>query len=39
MKTIGIIVAMKEEKEAVKNLMKNIEENVIYNLNFEIRTN
>lgn len=39
MKTIGIIVAMQEEKAAVKKLMNNVEVKVIYNLNFEIRAN
>ena len=39
MKTIGIIVAMQEEKEAVKRLMNNVEIKEIYNLNFEIRSN
>ena len=32
---IGIIVAMKEEKEPIKNLMKNVEVQEKYNLKFE----
>ena len=35
MKTIGIIVAMEEEKNAIKNVMKNINIEEKYNLKFE----
>ena len=35
MSIIGIIVAMDEEKDAVKAKMKNIEKQIIYNLEFE----
>lgn len=34
MKEIGIIVAMDEEKEAIKNIMKNIQKEQFYNLSF-----
>ncbi|MCI8700375.1 MAG: 5'-methylthioadenosine/adenosylhomocysteine nucleosidase [Clostridia bacterium] len=34
MKKIGIIAAMEEEKNAIKNIMKNIKENKIYELIF-----
>ena len=38
MKRIGIIAAMKEEMEQIKNIMSNISEKKIYNLLFYIGT-
>ena len=38
MKKIGIIAAMKEEMEQIKNIMSNISEKKIYNLLFYIGT-
>ena len=34
MKKIGIIAAMNEEMQEIKNIMTNIKENKIYNLSF-----